>query len=212
VGSEYMTGEEAESETDIEEIPVVPTEPNPFWKQNAEKLVGESISSVEDTAKQFVTVTGLLEGIYFHAITFSDVRHMEGSSVLIYVAPLILWLLSLIFAVMVLIRKKYDLNINSSRDSKEKFGKIGRVRELLINSEKASASPIFEENVERFSCIRFSITHGHDRKILEGKYQLIRISSVFLIFSFVALIIAILHSMGIISYHTFEIWQNSSTQ
>jgi uncharacterized membrane protein len=166
-----MTGEEAESETDIEEIPVVPTELNPFWKQNAEKLVGESISSVEDTAKQFVTVTGLLEGIYFHAITFSDVRHMEGSSVLIYVAPLILWLLSLIFAVMVLIRKKYDLNINSSRDSKEKFGKI-----------------------------------------LEGKYQLIRISSVFLIFSFVALIIAILHSMGIISYHTFEIWQNSSTQ
>lgn len=166
-----MTGEEAESETDIEEIPVVPTELNPFWKQNAEKLVGESISSVEDTAKQFVTVTGLLEGIYFHTITFSDVRHMEGSSVLIYVAPLLLWLLSLIFAVMVLVRKKYDLNINSSRDSKEKFGKI-----------------------------------------LEGKYQLIRISSVFLIFSFVALIIAILHSMGIISYHTFEIWQNSSTQ
>jgi hypothetical protein len=96
---------------------------------------------------------------------------MEGSSVLIYVAPLILWLLSLIFAVMVLVRKKYDLNINSSRDSKEKF-----------------------------------------EEILEGKYQLIRISSVFLIFSFVALIIAILHYMGIISYHTFEIWQNSSTQ
>ncbi|MDR3596562.1 hypothetical protein [Clostridium sp.] len=44
------------------------------------------------------------------------------------------------------------------------FSILGRVRELLINSEKASASPIFEENVERFSCIRFSITHGHDRK------------------------------------------------
>ena len=45
------------------------------------------------------------------------------------------------------------------------FGNVlraGRVRELLINSEKASASPIFEENVERFSCLRFSITHGHD--------------------------------------------------
>ena len=96
---------------------------------------------------------------------------MEGSSVLIYVAPLILWLLSLIFAVMVLVRKKYDLNINSSRDSKEKF-----------------------------------------EKILEGKYQLLRISGVFLIISFVALTVAILHYMGIISYHTFEMWQNSSTQ
>lgn len=165
-----MTGKETEGETD-EEIPVVLTEPNPFWKQNAEKLVGESISSVEDTAKQFVTITGLLEGIYFYAITFSDVKNVEGISVLIYAAPLVLWLLSLIFAVMVLVRKKYGLNINSSRDSKKKF-----------------------------------------EEILEGKYQLIRISGGFLILSFVALTIAVLHYMGILSYHTFEMWQNSSVQ
>ena len=85
-----MNREEAESEIDEEEVPVVMPEPNPFWKQNAEKLVGESISSVEDTAKQFVTITGLLEGIYFHAITFLDVKNVEGISVLIYVAPLVL--------------------------------------------------------------------------------------------------------------------------
>lgn len=163
---------EDSGEPDAEgEVSVVTPEPNPFWKQNAEKIVGESISSVEDTAKQFVTITGLLEGIYFHAITFSDVKNVEGSSVLIYVAPLVLWLLSLIFAVMVLVRKKYGLNINSSRDSKEKF-----------------------------------------EEILEGKYQLIRISGVFLILSFVALTIAVLHYMGILSYHTFEMWQNSSVQ
>jgi uncharacterized membrane protein len=164
-----MTGEETGSEIDEEEIPVVLSEPNPFWKRNSEKLVGESISSVEDTAKQFVAVTGLLEGIYFHAITFSDVRHVVGSSILIYVAPLVLWLLSLTFAVMVLFRKKYDININSSRDSKEKF-----------------------------------------EKILEGKYQLLQISGVFLIISFVALIFAVLHYMGIDSYNIFDMWQNSS--
>ena len=39
----------------------------------------------------------------------------------------------------------------------------GRVHELLINSEKASTSPVFEENVERFLCLRFSITHTHDQ-------------------------------------------------
>lgn len=65
------------------------------------------LSSVEDTAKQFVAITGLLEGIYFHAITFSDVKNVEGISVLIYAAPLVLWLASLIFALMVLVRKKY---------------------------------------------------------------------------------------------------------
>lgn len=165
-----MTGEEAESEND-EEIPVVLTEPNPFWKQNAEKLIGESISSVEDTAKQFVTITGLLEGIYFHAIMFSDLKNVEGISVLIYAAPLVLWFASLIFAVKVLVRKKYDININSSRKSKETF-----------------------------------------EEILEEKYKLIRRSSVFLILSFMALIIALLHYMGILSYYTFEMWQNSSVQ
>jgi len=157
-----MNSEDSGGKGAEEEAPVREAEPNPFWKQNAEKLVGESISSVEDTAKQFVIITGLLEGIYFHAITFSDVKSMEGVSVLIYAAPLILWLISLIFAVMVLVRKKYGININSSRDSKEKF-----------------------------------------EKILEGKSQLIRISGLFLILSFVALTIVLLDYLGIISYYTF---------
>ena len=54
-------------------------------------------------------------------------------------------------------------------EKNEEISGFGRVRELLINSEKASASPIFEENVERFSCIRFSITHGHDRGFNDKK-------------------------------------------
>jgi hypothetical protein len=171
MGSEDMTGEEAWSKIEEKEVPVETAEPNPFWKQNAQKIVGESISSVEDTAKQFVTITGLLQGIYFHAITFSDVKSMEGGSVLIYAAPLVLWLISLIFAVRVLVRKKYAININSSRESKETF-----------------------------------------EKILRKKYQLIRISGFFLILSFVALTIALLYYLGILSYHTFEMWQNSSMQ
>ncbi|HHV23418.1 MAG: hypothetical protein PHG79_03240 [Methanosarcina sp.] len=91
-----MSNEDSRGKGAEEEVPVIAAEPNPFWKQNAEKLVGESISSVEDSAKQFVTITGLLEGIYFHAVAFSDVRYAEGSSLLIYVSPVILWLLSLI--------------------------------------------------------------------------------------------------------------------
>lgn len=127
-----MTEEEVESGTGEEEIPSFPAEPNPFWKKNAEKLVGESISAVEDTAKQFVVVTGLLQGIYFHAIAFSDMKEAEGYSVLIYLAPLVLWLLSLIFAVMVLFRKMYKININSTKDSKEKFEEMVRIKYRYI--------------------------------------------------------------------------------
>lgn len=127
-----MTEEEVEGGAGEEEIPSFPTELNPFWKKNAEKLVGESISVVEDTAKQFVVIAGLLQGIYFHAIAFSDIKGAEGYSVLIYLAPLVLWLLSLIFAVMVLIRKKYEININSTRDSKEKFEDLVKIKYRYI--------------------------------------------------------------------------------
>ncbi|HII91511.1 MAG TPA: hypothetical protein HA262_04920 [Methanosarcina sp.] len=127
-----MTEEEVESGAGEEEIPVVPVESNPFWKKNAEKLVGESISAVEDTAKQFVVVTGLLQGIYFHAIAFSDIKEAEGYSVLIYLAPLVLWLLSLIFAVIVLFRKKYEININSTSNSKKVFEEMVKIKYRYI--------------------------------------------------------------------------------
>lgn len=127
-----MTEEKVESGDGEEEIPSVPVEPNPFWKKNAEKLVGESISVVEDTAKQFVAVTGLLQGIYFHAIAFSDIEGASGYSILIYLAPLVLWLLSLVFAVMVLFRKRYEININSTRDSKEKFEEMAKIKYRYI--------------------------------------------------------------------------------
>jgi len=46
----------------------------------------------------------------------------------------------------------------------------GRVLELLINSEKSSTPPTFEENAEIFLCLRFSITQGHDPPSLNLKF------------------------------------------
>jgi hypothetical protein len=105
-----------------EEPPVVSPEPNPFWRENAEKLVGESVSNLEEVAKQLIAVNSLLSGIYFHAIAFSDLKpSMSEAVAALYLAPISLWLLSLIFAVLTLFPKSYKININSSRDSKEKY-------------------------------------------------------------------------------------------
>ncbi|WP_440946945.1 hypothetical protein ACSAZL_01215 [Methanosarcina sp. T3] len=130
-----MSEGEINSEIKAEEAPFIPSEPNPFWKKNAEKIVGESISSIEDTAKQFVTINGVLQGIYFHAIAFSDMKNTSFHSVLIYASPLVLWFLSLFFAVLVLFRNKYNININSSKISKKCFEKIvtGKYRLLWIS-------------------------------------------------------------------------------
>ena len=105
-----------------EEPPIIVPEPNPFWKKNAESLVGGSISAMEDTAKQIIVVSSFLEGLYFHAITFSDLRgNLEGFMLAVYLSPLVLWLASLSFAMLTLSGKDYGININSSSDSKQVF-------------------------------------------------------------------------------------------
>jgi len=108
-----------------DEPPIVVPEPNPFWKKNAECLVGGSISAMEDTAKQIIVVSSLLEGLYFHAIAFSDLRgELEGFMLAVYLSPLALWLASLSLAMLTLSRKDYQININSSSDSKQVFEAI----------------------------------------------------------------------------------------
>lgn len=109
-----------------DEPPIITPEPNPFWRENAQKLVGESISTIEEVAKQLIAVNSLLEGIYFHAITFSDVKPAIATTwiAVIYLAPIFLWLMSLVFAVLTLSPNVYKININSSSASKETFEEI----------------------------------------------------------------------------------------
>ena len=37
-------------------------------------MIHESIKTIDETSKQLVTVAAILEGLYFHAITFSNLR------------------------------------------------------------------------------------------------------------------------------------------
>jgi len=54
-----------------------------------------------------------------------------------------------------------QININDVFYYFLESSKFGRVLELVINSEKTSATPAFEENTERVLCSQFSVTHGH---------------------------------------------------
>ena len=103
----------------------VPESPMKFWRDNAKSMLGESITSVESAAKQIIAICAILEGIYFHAITYSDIRGCVGTVAgIFYLAPLVLWLLSILFAVLVFSPKVYHTNIASGRESKETFIKI----------------------------------------------------------------------------------------
>jgi hypothetical protein len=120
------------------EPPVVPVRLNPFWKENARKLVGESISTIEDVAKQIIVVTSLLEGLYFHAIAFSDLRGvLNGDLLLVFLAPIVLWIMSLFFAMLTLLPKAHRININATSSSKETFEKIVSEKHLLLIASEA---------------------------------------------------------------------------
>ena len=89
-------------------------------------------------AKQIIVVAGLLEGLYFHAITFSNLRgSLSGSMLWVYLSPLLLWLASLFFAMWTLSPKAHDININSSRDSKETFENIVSEKHLRLMISEA---------------------------------------------------------------------------
>jgi hypothetical protein len=106
-----------------EELPIAPDPNLKFWKDTAKGLLGESIKSIEETAKQIIGVAGILEGLYFHAIAYSDVRGKLGSGWLIplYLSPLALWLVSLLAALLVFFPRTYASNISSWRESKAAF-------------------------------------------------------------------------------------------
>jgi hypothetical protein len=92
-----------------------------FWREIARETVKNSATSVEETAKQLITVIGILEGLYFHAITFGDLKGKitELLPLLTYLSPLIFWLFALIAASLVLFPRAYTLNINSSEAAKK---------------------------------------------------------------------------------------------
>ena len=109
-----------------EELPLAPDPALKFWKGTAKRLLGESIKSIEETAKQLIGVAGILEGLYFHAIAYSDVRGQLAScwTVALYMLPLALWLVSLCFALLVFFPRTYQANISSWRESKDAFERI----------------------------------------------------------------------------------------
>ena len=137
----------------MSEPPIVPIELNPFWRENAQKLVAESLSTIEGVAKQLIAVNSLLEGIYFHAITFSEVKPvLNGWIAAIYLAPIALWLLSLVFAVLTLSPKSYKININSSRDSKERFEEIVSKKHGMLKISEAFL-------IVSFAALVVTVTH-----------------------------------------------------
>lgn len=96
-----------------------------FWRETGRGLIRDSILAIDETARQIITVSGILEGLYFHSITFSDIRkELTNFDLFIYILPLALLLLSLATALLVFFPESNRINILSSDGSKKIYEDI----------------------------------------------------------------------------------------
>ena len=125
-----------------------------FWLDTVRGAVGDSVGVLEAAAKQIITITTLLQAIYFAAISFSDLKEalflqnlripnlatsishdhlgevpvqentVGWMLVLLFVLPIVFWLLSLGFAVRVFKPEAYRTNLASPDVARRTYLKI----------------------------------------------------------------------------------------
>ena len=123
-----------------EEISGRPPQPvDVFWKNTILELAKESIASIEGSAKHLIVAASFLEGVYFHAITFSDLKTMfdVASSdhwllVSLFSAPILLWFMVLGCATMVLMTKSYTVHPDNPEDARRIFEEIADTKQRWL--------------------------------------------------------------------------------
>jgi hypothetical protein len=118
-----------------EAIPDVNGEPvselDRFWVDVAHGMVKESVSALEGAAKQLISVASLLQGIYFAAISFSDLKkaldvqdNQGWLLVFLFVSPIIPWIISVGLAIRVFKPEFYTTNLQSPYLSRRMYEEI----------------------------------------------------------------------------------------
>lgn len=104
-----------------------------FWREAGREIVRKSIDTLEEVAKQILAVAGILEGLYFHAITYTDLRgKVSGGALAIYLTPVVLLLLSIVFSLVVFLPETYQFNIANWRLSKSRFEEISQSKLVAV--------------------------------------------------------------------------------
>ena len=116
-----------------------------FWLETARGAAKESIPALEEAARQLISITSLTQGIYFAAISFSDlkaalaVKDLQGLLlVLLFASPIVLWLISLAFAVRVFAPKTYKTNLQSPDLAREMLQKMAAYKHRQLRLAHAA--------------------------------------------------------------------------
>ncbi len=109
-----------------------------FWKDIILDIAKSSISSIEESAKQLIAAASFLEGVYFHAISFADLKIVFGSVkyydyhwliTTLFSLPILLWFIVLACATLVLTTKTYTVHPEEPEDARRVFEQIASTKQ-----------------------------------------------------------------------------------
>ncbi len=103
-----------------------------FWLETARNAAKESVSALEEAAKQLIAIASLSQGIYFAAISFGDIKNALPQFALEWqwaitgalVLPLVCWLIALAFAIRVFVPQRYAMNLDSPDLARETYEQV----------------------------------------------------------------------------------------
>lgn len=85
-----------------------------FWERHRLESPIRGIETVRDGARQLITVTALLQGVYFAVISVSDCKSQATVwQLALLLAPAVLWLLSLFYALGVVVPADFTISCKS---------------------------------------------------------------------------------------------------
>ncbi len=105
-----------------------------IWLEQGKLMLTESLESVRGAANGLLTALGLLEAIYLGIIGFAEFipETYPITIIMLFFTPLLLWLISIYFCVLVLLTKRFEIHLHAPREIKALSNQILRERQRYL--------------------------------------------------------------------------------
>lgn len=103
-----------------------PSQEDLKWLELMDNAHKDSLKSIDDAAKQIIGLSGIISSIYYGAVALSKLSaaSLQGGNRVLFIAPVVLWLASLVAAVLALIPRAYSYNPYSPDEAREAYQRV----------------------------------------------------------------------------------------
>lgn len=111
-----------------------PSDADLHWLKLMQAAREQSLAALDEGAKQLIGLDGLISGIYFGAVTFAQLPAsvLSDANRVLFLAPVVLWLASLVAAILTLIPRAYRYNPQSPDEARAAYQRIVQTKDRRL--------------------------------------------------------------------------------